>query len=70
MKVLDYENLVMMPESDVTSGDNVFQVLGSFKRYAKQQGTDINDVDLIIKHAMSSDYDNCIAVIKENTHLV
>lgn len=70
MQILNDDNLVVLSEEIVNSGENAFVILGHFKQNAKFQGIDSNSIDSVISSAMSGDYENLVSVIKANSVLL
>jgi len=44
-------------------------VLGAFKKAARQQGWTPEEIDLVVKEAMSGDYDHLLATILDNVDI-
>lgn len=45
---------------------NAFSVLGAFKRAAKAQGWDRDEITAVVNEACSGDYDHLLAVISKH----
>jgi hypothetical protein len=48
---------------------NAYVVMGEFKRAARQQGWTPEEIDTVIKEAMSGDYDHLLATILDNVDM-
>ena len=46
---------------------NAFSIMGAFKTAARRQGTPKEEIDAVLKEAMSSDYDHLLSTIIHNT---
>jgi len=42
---------------------NAFSLMGAFQRQARKEGWSKEEIDRVIKEAMSSDYDHLLAVL-------
>ena len=46
---------------------NAFSLMGAFKREARKQGWKREEIDIVLKECMSSDYNNLLCVLMDNT---
>jgi hypothetical protein len=47
---------------------NAFSVMGAFSRQARKEGWTTEEIDTVLKEAMSSDYRHLLATIANNCH--
>jgi hypothetical protein len=47
---------------------NAFSVMGAFSRQARKEGWTAEEIDTVLKEAMSSDYRHLLATIANNCH--
>lgn len=46
---------------------NAFSLMGAFQREARKQGWSQEEIEVVLDKCMSSDYDNLLRVLMENT---
>jgi hypothetical protein len=47
---------------------NAFSVMGAFNRQARKEGWTAEEIDTVLKDAMSSDYNHLLATIAKHCH--